>query len=91
VEFVRWYRETGGLSGPVLFTSFEQHKPLPRVLDELGRMFEGVLAKNVALTPAIRIRIPRDRPNQPFGIRRSAPTDAALLMATFRLQRYGSL
>jgi len=45
-EFVRWYRETGGLSGPVLFTSFEQHKALPRVLDELGRVFETALAKS---------------------------------------------
>jgi tetratricopeptide (TPR) repeat protein len=45
-EFARWYEQTGGLSGPVLFTSFEQHKTLPRVLDELGRMFEGMLAKN---------------------------------------------
>ena len=40
-EFARWYRQTGGLSGPVLFTSFEQHKRLPQVLDELGRVFEG--------------------------------------------------
>jgi hypothetical protein len=46
VEFARWYRETGGLDGPVLFTSFEQHKPLPRVLDDLGRVFEGALAKS---------------------------------------------
>ena len=46
VEFVRWYRETGGLDGPVLFTSFEQHRPLPRVLDDLGRVFEGLLAKS---------------------------------------------
>ncbi|MBV8905477.1 MAG: CHAT domain-containing protein, partial [Acidobacteriia bacterium] len=45
-EFARWYRQTGGLAGPVLFTSFEQHKTLPRVLDELGRVFEGALAKN---------------------------------------------
>jgi tetratricopeptide (TPR) repeat protein len=45
-EFVRWYQQTEGLSGPVLFTSFEQHKTLPRVLDELGRVFEGVLSKN---------------------------------------------
>jgi hypothetical protein len=44
-EFARWYRETGGLEGPVLFTSFEQHKRLPQVLDELGRVFEGALAK----------------------------------------------
>jgi tetratricopeptide (TPR) repeat protein len=46
VELVRWYRETAGLEGPVLFTSFEQHKPLPRVLDELGRVFDGALAKS---------------------------------------------
>jgi len=44
-EFARWYLETGGLSGPVLFTSFEQHKALPRVLDELGRLFETTLAR----------------------------------------------
>jgi hypothetical protein len=30
----------------VLFTSFEQHKALPRVWDELGRLFEATLAKN---------------------------------------------
>jgi tetratricopeptide (TPR) repeat protein len=46
VEFASWLRETGGLSGRVLFTSFEQHKRLPQVLDELGRVFEGALAKN---------------------------------------------
>ena len=46
VEFVGWYRQTGGLEGPVLFTSFEQYKRLPQVLDELGRVFEGVLAKS---------------------------------------------
>jgi tetratricopeptide (TPR) repeat protein len=45
-EFVRWYKQTEGLTGPVLFTSFEQHKTLPRVLDELGRVFEGALSKN---------------------------------------------
>jgi tetratricopeptide (TPR) repeat protein len=45
-EFARWLQETGGLAGPVLFTSFEQHKPLPRVLDELGRVFDSALAKS---------------------------------------------
>jgi tetratricopeptide (TPR) repeat protein len=45
-EFARWYEETGGLDGPVLFTSFAQHAPLPRVLDHLGRVFEGRLAKH---------------------------------------------
>ena len=46
VEFVHWYRQTGGLAGAVLFTSFEQHKTLPRVLDELGRVFDGILARS---------------------------------------------
>ena len=46
VEFVRWYQQTGGLDGPVLFTSFEQHKALGPVLDQLGRVFEGALEKN---------------------------------------------
>jgi tetratricopeptide (TPR) repeat protein len=45
-EFARWYGETGGLAGPVLFTTFAQHAPLPRVLDHLGRVFEGLLAKS---------------------------------------------
>jgi hypothetical protein len=42
-EFARWYRETGGIEGPVLFTSFEHHKPLARVLDQLGRVFGQAL------------------------------------------------
>ncbi len=46
VEFVNWYRQTGGLSGRVLFTSFEQYRRLPQVLDELGRVFEGDLSKS---------------------------------------------
>jgi tetratricopeptide (TPR) repeat protein len=45
-EFARWYAQTGGLTGPVLFTQFEQHKTLAKVLDELGRIFEGALAKS---------------------------------------------
>jgi hypothetical protein len=45
-EFARWYEQTSGLSGPVLFTAFEQYKPLPRVLDDLGRVFESLLAKS---------------------------------------------
>src|ERR1022692_3501835 len=32
-EFARWYRETGGIEGPVLFTSFEHHRPLVSVLN----------------------------------------------------------
>ena len=42
-EFARWYALTGGVDGPVLFTSFEQYKPLPRVLDQLGRLFNSQL------------------------------------------------
>jgi tetratricopeptide (TPR) repeat protein len=42
-EFARWYRETGGLEGPVLFTSFEQHQPLARVLDQFERAFGKAL------------------------------------------------
>jgi len=44
-EFVRWYRDTGGVEGPVLFTSFEHHKPLARVLDQVGQVFGPVLEK----------------------------------------------
>jgi tetratricopeptide (TPR) repeat protein len=42
-EFARWYALTGGVQGPVLFTSFEQYRPLPRVLDQLERMFRPAL------------------------------------------------
>ncbi len=42
-EFARWYKLTGGLAGPVLFTSFELHLPLPRMLDQFGRVFGDVL------------------------------------------------
>ncbi|MGA2592918.1 MAG: CHAT domain-containing protein, partial [Bryobacteraceae bacterium] len=42
-EFARWYRETGGIEGPVLFTSFEQYQPLARVLDQFGQVFGKAL------------------------------------------------
>jgi len=42
-EFARWYSETGGIEGPVLFTPFEQHQPLARVLDQIGRVFGKAL------------------------------------------------
>jgi tetratricopeptide (TPR) repeat protein len=42
-EFARWYSETGGTDGPVLFTSFEQHLPLARVLDQIGQVFGKAL------------------------------------------------
>jgi hypothetical protein len=42
-EFARWYALTGGVEGPVLFTSFEQYRPLARVLDQVERMFGPAL------------------------------------------------
>lgn len=44
-EFARWYALTGGIQGPVLFTSFEQHRSLARVLDQIGQAFESALEK----------------------------------------------
>jgi tetratricopeptide (TPR) repeat protein len=38
-EFARWYALTGGVEGPVLFSSFERHLPLARVLDKIGEVF----------------------------------------------------
>ncbi len=38
-EFGRWYALTGGVAGLVLFTSFERHLPLTRVLDKIGQVF----------------------------------------------------
>ncbi len=35
-EFARWYRETGGIAGPVLFTSFEHYRSLLSVLNDLA-------------------------------------------------------
>ena len=46
VEFVHWYRQTSGVNVRGLFTPFQQHKPLARALDELGRQFEGELARS---------------------------------------------
>lgn len=45
-EFARWYKLTGGLRGPVLFTRFEQHLPLPRVLDPFGQVFGEMLEQS---------------------------------------------
>jgi hypothetical protein len=45
-EFARWYGLTGGVQGPVLFTSFERYLPLARVLDQLGEAFEPLLEAN---------------------------------------------
>lgn len=45
-EFARWYSLTGGVNGPVLFTSFETYTPLPRVLDKIGEVFGQILERN---------------------------------------------
>lgn len=39
VEFAQWYVQTGGLDGPILFSSFERHLPLCKVLDKIGETF----------------------------------------------------
>ena len=40
-EFARWYAGTGGIEGPVLYSSFECHKPLSAVLDQLAGIFQA--------------------------------------------------
>ena len=42
-EFARWYALTGGVQGPVIFTSFERRLPLARVLDKIGEVFGPAL------------------------------------------------
>jgi tetratricopeptide (TPR) repeat protein len=44
-EFARWYALTGGLDGPVLFSSFERRLPLARVLDKIGEVFGDALER----------------------------------------------
>jgi tetratricopeptide (TPR) repeat protein len=51
-EFARWYSATGGLhhpdlgDGPVLWSSFEHHLPLDRLLDTVGDTFAPLLEAN---------------------------------------------
>lgn len=45
-EFARWYSLTGGVHGPVLFTSFETYTPLVRVLDKIGEVFGPTLEQS---------------------------------------------
>jgi tetratricopeptide (TPR) repeat protein len=63
-EFARWYSLTGGIEGPVLFTSFEQYKPLPRVLDRIGEVFGNSLEQAgihwLALDDATRRKVALD-------------------------------
>ncbi len=48
-EFARWYALTGGVNGPVLFTSFTQYKPLARVLDKFGQVFGPTLEQQAGI------------------------------------------
>ncbi|MEI8308099.1 MAG: CHAT domain-containing protein [Chloroflexales bacterium] len=45
-EFARWYALTGGVNGPVLWSSFEQPKKLSQVLDQLGLLFNASLQQS---------------------------------------------
>jgi tetratricopeptide (TPR) repeat protein len=60
-EFARWYSLTGGVDGPVLFTTFERYLPLPRVLDRIGQVFGPALEEAgfnwLALDDAVRRQV----------------------------------
>lgn len=43
VEFARWLAQTGGVQGPLLFTSFREHRPLHLVVDEAAGAFAAQL------------------------------------------------
>ena len=45
-EFGRWYTLTGGITGPVLFTSFERYLPLSKVIDKIGQVFRQELEQS---------------------------------------------
>jgi tetratricopeptide (TPR) repeat protein len=45
IEFARWYVSTGGIEGAVLFSSFERHLPLARLLDKIGEVFGAALER----------------------------------------------
>jgi tetratricopeptide (TPR) repeat protein len=45
LEFARWYQLTGG-TAVVLFTSFEHHLALPRLLDQIGHHFGPALERS---------------------------------------------
>jgi tetratricopeptide (TPR) repeat protein len=38
-EFARWYLQTAGTRGPLLFTSFDTKRTLGQIVDQLGRRF----------------------------------------------------
>jgi tetratricopeptide (TPR) repeat protein len=52
-EFARWYAKTGGVDGPVLWSSFEHLLPLPRLLDRIGQVFEPELERAGIPWPAL--------------------------------------
>lgn len=45
-EFARWYTLTGGVEGPVIFTSFQQYKPLSHLLNQLAQVFQSLLTQS---------------------------------------------
>ena len=45
VEFAEWYAQTSGFDGVVLFTSFDYHKRLSAILDQLAGVFDQALEK----------------------------------------------
>ena len=45
IEFARWYGQTSGFDGAVLFTSFDYHKRLSSVLDQMAAVFDQALEK----------------------------------------------
>ncbi len=53
-EFARWYRETGGIEGPVLFTSFEHYRPLLTVLNDIPSAFPDIAQQWFGLDEASR-------------------------------------
>jgi tetratricopeptide (TPR) repeat protein len=64
-EFARWYHLTGGIDGPVLFTSFEQYKTLPQALNEtIGLAFDAALQQRgihwLTLTEEKRVALALD-------------------------------
>jgi tetratricopeptide (TPR) repeat protein len=60
-EFARWYAQTGGLRGPILFTSFEQYKPFTQILSAVEETYRSVLEQNniqwLALSDEDRLNI----------------------------------
>ncbi|MAF12224.1 hypothetical protein CMK11_17395 [Candidatus Poribacteria bacterium] len=60
-EFARWYAKTRGVAGAVLFTSFEHHMPLERVLDKLGAVLGSSSADGVPWETVTGERERRDR------------------------------